>query len=291
MGKGELFSLASAVTWAIAVILFKRSGATMPPFALNLFKNSFAVVLMVPTIVLLGGPRPVISLQDLAVLAGSGFIGIALADTLYFKALNNIGASRTGIVSSLYSPSIIVLSYFFLGERLGAAQMLAFMLVLIGVLLVSYRTVARDVNSDDLRRGVIQAAIAVLLMAVGIVMVKHILEQQPFLWAVEIRLLGGVIGMLLVMLVRGRTRVTINQFRAPHNWPQISMASFLGAYVAIMLWMAGYKYTLASIASVLNETSSIFIMLLAWLVLREPLTRRKLLGLSCTFTGVVLMLR
>ena len=92
------------------------------------------------------------------------------------------------------------------------------------------------------------------------------------------------------MLVRGRTRVTIEQFRAPHDWLQICTASFLGAYLAILFWLAGYKYTLASIASVLNETSSIFIMLLAWLMLRESLTRRKLLGLVCTFAGVVMML-
>jgi drug/metabolite transporter (DMT)-like permease len=290
MGKGEFFSLASAIVWAFSVILFKRSGATMPPFALNLFKNAFAVLLMAPTIMMLGGPMPDIGLQDLAILTGSGFIGIALADTLYFKALNKIGASRTGIVSSIYSPSIIVLSYFVLGERLGALQWLGFTLVLAGVLLVSYRAAARDVHSDDLRRGVALAAMAVLLMAIGIVMVKHILEQQPFLWTVEIRLLGGTIGMLMVMLIRGRTQVTIDQFRAPHNWSQICVGSFLGAYVAIMFWMAGYKYTLASIASVLNETASIFIMLLAWLMLREPLTRRKLLGLTCSFGGVVLML-
>ena len=245
---------------------------------------------MAPTIVLVGGPMPNIGMQDLAILAGSGFIGIALADTLYFKALNNIGASRTGIVSSLYSPSIIVLSYFFLGERLGTLQLSGFALVLAGVLLASYRSANKDIGSAQLRRGVAQAAISVMLMAVGIVMVKNILEQQPLLWTVEIRLLGGLIGMLLMMLIRGRTQATIDLYRAPHNWGQIGLASFLGAYVAIMLWLAGYKYTLASIASVLNETSSIFIMLLAWLLLQEPLTARKLLGLSCTFAGVVLML-
>ena len=98
-----------------------------------------------------------------------------------------------------------------------------------------------------------------------------------------------MLGMLLVMMMGGRTRLTIEQFRQPHDWPQICLASFLGAYLAVMLWLAGYRYTLASIASVLNETSGIFIMLLAWLILREPLTGRKLLGLSLCFAGVVLM--
>jgi drug/metabolite transporter (DMT)-like permease len=50
----------------------------------------------------------------------SGLLGIAVADTWYLKALNMMGASRTGIVSSLFSPFFILLSAVFLGERLAS---------------------------------------------------------------------------------------------------------------------------------------------------------------------------
>ena len=58
----------------------------------------------------------------------------------------------------------------------------------------------------------------------------------------------------------------------------------------MVMWLAGYKYTQASIAAILNETASIFILLLAWLLLREPLGRRGAIGVSLTLGGVVLML-
>jgi drug/metabolite transporter (DMT)-like permease len=58
----------------------------------------------------------------------------------------------------------------------------------------------------------------------------------------------------------------------------------------MILWLAGYKYTLASIAAVLNETASVFILLLAALWLKEPLTRRSVLGVTLTLGGVALML-
>jgi len=55
VGWGEFFALSSALVWALAVILFRRSGETLPAFELNLFKNLFGLVLMIPTILLVDG--------------------------------------------------------------------------------------------------------------------------------------------------------------------------------------------------------------------------------------------
>ena len=67
----------------------------------------------------------------------SGVLGIAVADTLYFRALNTLGAARMGVMGNLYSPFVIVLSFLFLSERLTALQGVGFVLVSAGVLLVS----------------------------------------------------------------------------------------------------------------------------------------------------------
>jgi len=58
----------------------------------------------------------------------------------------------------------------------------------------------------------------------------------------------------------------------------------------MVLWLAGYKYTLASVAAILNETASIFILLLAAIWLKEKLTRRAIIGVGLTLTGVSVML-
>jgi drug/metabolite transporter (DMT)-like permease len=69
-------------------------------------------------------------------------------------------------------------------------------LVLSGVLLVTWRTHRSAVDATDIKRGVMYAAGAVFMMAVGIVMVKEILESRPFLWTVELRLVGGFAGLV-----------------------------------------------------------------------------------------------
>ena len=291
MGWGEFFAISSALVWALAVILFRRSGETLPAFELNLFKNVFGLILLIPTILLVNGfTLPGYSPTELFLVFMSGLLGIAVADTWYLKALNMMGASRTGIVSSLFSPFVIFLSAVFLGERLVSWQWLGFMLVMSGVLLVTWRSHRSVVDTADVKKGAMYGVGAVFMMAAGVVMVKEILETQPFLWTVELRIAGGICGMLVYMLVSARWQSVKRNFSQPQPWGTVMFASFLGSYFALILWLAGYKLIDASVASVLNETNVAFIVFLAWLMLGEQINRRKLAGLGLTIGGVIIMM-
>ena len=140
-----------------------------------------------------------------------------------------------------------------------------------------------------LRRAFLLALLAIVLMAVSIVLVKRVLEAQPLLWVTGLRMLGALVGMALIALWRGETR-----HLAPPTqgmpWGKLVLAAFVGQFLAMVLWLAGYKYTLASVAAILNETASVFILLLAWVWLKEPLTRRALAGVGLTLAGVSCML-
>ncbi len=287
---GEFFSVACAVCWALAVVLFRRSGESLPAFELNLFKNVLAAGLMVPTILLFDGPSlPGYSGPEWLIVIVSGVIGIAIADTWYLRALNLMGASRTGVVGMLFSPFVIVLSMLFLGEQLRPIQYAGFVVVLAGVLLVTWRRHRQEVSVRALRQGAAFGAGSVLLMAIGIVMVKPILETHEFLWTVGVRLVAGALGMLLfVSLARGWSRMLLH-YRSPQPWPTILCASLLGSYISMIFWLAGYKLTQASIASVLNETAAVFIVIFAWLMLGEPLNGRRVSGVVLAFAGVSLI--
>lgn len=288
MGKGELFSLASALAWAFGVILYARLGRRIDPLALNLRKNVVVLLMMVPLLAW-HGLWPQVPPLDVVVAVASGAIGIALADTLYFRALNEIGAGRIGVIGNLFSPFVIGLSYLFLGERLTALQLGGFVLVSAGVVVV--QPPATVAGARRFGRGVAYGALAVLLMAAAIVMVKRVLERNDLFWISTLRLAGGVVLMgALVWWQRRRS----SEGSAPldrRGWALLVAAAFVGQMLSMLLWLAGYKYTSASVAAILNETASAFIVLLAWLFLREPLTRRRLVGVALTLVGVVLMLR
>ena len=290
MGIGEACSIGAALSWAGGVIVYKRLGETLSPLTLNLAKNVLVLGMIAPTVLLVHGPQiPALPASAIALSLVSGVLGIALADTLYFRALNTLGAGRMGIVGNFYSPFVIVLSFVLLGERLNGLQLAGFALVSGGVLIVSSHDPHKRLSRAELRRGAMLGVTAVLLMASAIVMVKRILEVQPLLWIVLLRLIGGVVGMLVLFAWR-REPLPIPGRGIHLRWPLLVLAAFLGQYVSMVLWMAGYKYTEASVAAVLNETASVFIVLLAPLFLREGLDARRLAGVTCTLSGVACML-
>ncbi|HEY6893576.1 MAG TPA: DMT family transporter [Rhodanobacteraceae bacterium] len=291
MGIGEAASIGAALSWAGGVIVYKRLGETLPPLTLNLVKNLIVLAMVVPTVVVVHGPGfPALPGFAVALAIGSGVLGIAVADTLYFKALNTLGAGRMGVVGNFYSPFVIVMSFVLLGERLNALQLLGFALVSGGVFIVSSHDPERKLAPDALRKGALLGVAAVFLMASAIVMIKRVLEGAPLFWIVLLRLCGAIAGMLAIFAVRREAPALGARAKAKLRWPLLVLAAFLGQYVSMVLWMAGYKYTTASVAAVLNETASVFIVLLAALFLHEGLDARRIAGVTCTLTGVACML-
>jgi len=289
MGLGEVYALTCALCWSMAVVLYKKSGDSLSEDGLNLVKNTLGVALLIPTAIYVEKWNiPALSLSQWAVLVASGYFGIAVADTWYFKALRVLGAGRTAIVGSLYSPFVVILSITFLAETLALWQWLGFGLVLMGVFIVTYQRHYESVERNQLVKGVLYAIASVFLTAAGVVVMKPILAEDGFFWIAGLRMLAGVIGMLVYLFSVGRlSGIAIDLKTKKHKWVTIILASVLGTYFAILFWLAGFKYADASVASVLNETSSVMIVLLAWLILKEPLTKNKLLGAAFTFAGVL----
>ena len=291
IGWGEFFALACAFCWALAIIQFRRVDNALPPFELNLFKNLVGFSLVLPTMLVFEGfELAAFSVQEIAVISLSGFLGIAVADTWYLRALSIMGAGRTGIVAGLLSPFVILLSVLFLGESLRGWQLGGFALVMGGILMVTWRQNRREIDAAHLRKGAFYGIGAVFFMAVGIVMVKEMLETRPFMMTAEIRLAGGTAGMLIYMVFRGRVKTVKQNFMKPLPWKLIISASILGSYISMMMWLAGYKLISASEASVLNETANAWIVLLAWLMLGESIGRRKVAGMLLTRAGGIIMI-
>ena len=291
MGLGEFFALAASFCWALSVVLLRRPSFVLPAFELNLFRIVMAFILMVPTVLLLEGWYwPDYSTSELGIVLLSGYVGIAVADTWFLRALHLMGASRTGVVASLLSPFVIFLSILFLGESLRGWQVVGFILVMCGILLVTWRQPRQEIEPEQVRLGLFYGIGSVFLMAVGVVMVKEILETRPCIWTVQLRLLGGLAGMAGYLLLRGKGRTVFRSFSVSLPWLPIIAGSFLGSYLSMILWLAGYKLIPASVASILNETANAWIVLLAWLILGEVLGIRKVSGLVLTMVGVAIML-
>ncbi len=289
MGLGEFLSLLCALLWAFAVIFYKRAGEHFNAYEMNLFKSAFVLVLMIPTVLVLEGTSlPTTNWQQFSVIFFSGFVGIMLADLFYLRALQLIGASLTGITGSLYSPFVVSLSFLYLGEKLQFWQYIGMMIVLVGVLVVGFRKKSL-IGIHPPIKGFVYAVLAVFFTALGIVIIKPVSHELPFFWIILIRSLGGFLSMVLYGVILRKPLSMLHVIQAKGGrW--LIIGTFIGQYLSMMVWVAGYKYTSASIASILNETASIFILLLSWLLLSEKMNKRKIIGVLITISGVALVL-
>ncbi|MBN1774052.1 MAG: DMT family transporter [Deltaproteobacteria bacterium] len=290
--SGELFSLGCAVLWSGATILFRKSGEHVPPVALNLFKDTVALLLFLVTLPLLGVPFAPSDQgwREWLVLLASGAVGIGIADSLFLASLNRLGAGGNAIVSALYAPFAVLASFAYLHEAIGPLLLLATAMMVGAIVLNTWQPRAGGPRPERSRvlSGVSIGTLAMFLMAVAIVYAKPVLDRSDAWWAASVRLLGGVVFLAGQGLVRPRLRSAIVRcFRPSRQWAVTLPAAVLGAYLAMIVWILGMKYTFASTAAVLNQSSTLWTVLLGWLVLHERMNPRKALAMALAFGGSV----
>jgi drug/metabolite transporter (DMT)-like permease len=288
---GESLSLLTALVWAVAMVLFKRSGESVPPFALNLFRVTISSALFLATI-------PFVSLErqltpgDLAALAASGIIGIAISDTLFHRGLNLMGASITGIVDCLYSPFVALFALLMLDESMTTLQWLGMGLVIGAVLLA---TITRSDSAGtrtrpDLLWGIFYGTAAMTTVALGVVLAKPVLAHTNLIWATAIRQFFALTVLLPATLILKDRRAILSVLTWGPHWRFALPATILGSYLALMLWLAGMKYSRAGVAAVLNQTSTIWVLLLAAWFLGERFTKRKVAATILALAGIALVI-
>jgi drug/metabolite transporter (DMT)-like permease len=301
---GQLAALLAALAWAGALVLFKRSGERVPPIALNLFKNAVAIALLgitLPILVALDACYGVLggqyaadvifqySFYDYAVLAVSGIVGIALADTVFFYGLNLIGVGLVSIVDCCYSPSTLLFAWLLLGERLSPYHYLGGSLILAAIFVASSLRTPGGRTGGQILTGILLNMFAVSAMGLAGVLAKPVFSEVPLIPATLIRVVAGSAALIAALpFLPGRSdHWTV--FRPARVWRYAIPAAFLGNYLSMVAWCAGFKYTFASVAAVLNQMSTIFALVLATIFLKEPFGTRKLAAAELALVGVTVV--
>lgn len=293
LDAGELYSVLAALAWAVAVILFRKSGEQVGPVVLNLYKNVVGFLLFLSTLFVLGVPRFVqgVETADWVVLLASGALGIGIADTAFFASLNRLGAGRSAIVDCLYSPFVVLCGSLYLQERPGPAVLGSMALMVAAIFVGTWSPAAAPPGERGagIREGVLLGVLSMLLMAVGIVWAKPVLDRTDPLFATTVRLMGGLAFLGLQILAPRHRRGLQHAFRPGRHQALLLPTAIIGTYLAMFVWIAGMKYAKTSVASVLNQSSNVLVLLLAAAFLREAITPRKLVAIGLAFSGTLLV--
>ena len=286
---GDLYAIGAGFFWSLSVILMRISGLTIPPLPLTLFRSFVAIVGFV--VVLLFTGDPLLPKYDAMIwlrLVASAILGISIADTLFAAALNRLGASLQALADCIYAPSVAVVGFFLFGEGLTAWELIGGALVISGVFVGMVKTKEID-DPRDLIVGTVLAAGAHVIMALGILMVRDVIREGSMIWIAAFRFIVATAGLALFALARGKVDDITMGFRRRDTWKHMIPMGLLGSFLATLLWIAGFKYETPGRAAIYNQMSTVFIILLAWLILKEKMTPRKLAGVALAIAGALLV--
>lgn len=285
---GELASLGTALCWAIGLTLFRRDVREVGARAVNLFKGivgSLAFLLVLG----LGAARSA-PLDAQMWLALSGVVGLALGDTLLFKALGTLGAHRTALLASLGPVLTTVGGWIFLGELLTAARLCGIALAVGGVTAVVWFRRADRPEPEAHLSGITLGVAAAACQAAGVLMAKRGLQDADALVGTTLRLVSATAVLAVVAFLRRDLRTDLGRLLRPAPLRRLVPAALLGTFLGLWLMQVGIRLTEAAVASALHSTTPLFTLPIAVFFLRERAGALSWAGSVLAVAGVILLL-
>ena len=287
---GIFFALSCSFVWGLAVILLRKSGEHLSPFALNLFRVGITSIIFLPALLIFRMELlPGFPAEIYWRLIASGIIGIAISDMFFHKGLNLAGAGISAIASCLYAPFVAAFAFLLIDERLGPLQLVGMALVVGAVLMTTSVDPPPGSSHRNVLFGILWGVLAMATVALGIVIAKPALIATPVLWATTVRQVASLAVLLPIALISPHRRSYLAAFRPSRTWRFTFTGTLLGSCLALLLWIAGMKYAQVGRASILNQTSTIWVLIFATLFLKEPFGRRKIFATGLALSGILLV--
>ncbi len=129
---GETAAVATSFIWAVTALIWSRIGGRVRPLKVILVTGLTAVVVLLVTALLTGGPVR-LNWNTAALFFISGTIGIGIGDTCYLQAVNRLGPTRALLLMMTAPVFTTLLGVLFLSEVPGPQRVFGVVVTLTGI--------------------------------------------------------------------------------------------------------------------------------------------------------------
>jgi drug/metabolite transporter (DMT)-like permease len=291
------YALGAAFFYAWSVTCARRSSAHHGPDLANLGRLLIAVI-VIGLFVAFSDRHPFCAGWEWLILGG--VLGLGIGDIALFHALPRIGVGLTMLLTQcLAAPFALILEYEALGHSPNGAQMLAALVILIGVGVALGAPAEGD--PADRRTGVWLGVLSALGQACGAVSTpltveacKQAGETIPDGFAQAfVRLLGGLPVVLLFLLWASRKEGLFAKIRRPYAFASAPWWMLMNGIAGPALGVACYQWALtqhpaALVLSVVALTPLIGLVM-QWAIEGQRPSWRLWLGGAIGIIGVILL--
>jgi len=293
---GEIAALLTAVFWTITSMSFESAGKKVGSLSVNLIRLLMAfLVYGVVNYFRRGLFLPLDAGSERWLwLALSGLVGFVIGDLFLFQAYVVIGARISMLIMALTPPITAFAGWLILGEMLSPMNWVGMVVTLTGIAIVILKREKEDPTSSQRRKISTNYSLAGILLAfggavgqgVGLVLSKKGMGQYDAFAASHIRVITGVIGFALILLITKRYR---NLWKALHHKPamnRIALGSLFGPFLGVSFSLLAVQHTQAGIAATIMSIVPVLIIAPAILIFHERVNWKEVIGAVITVSGV-----
>lgn len=295
---GEIAALLTAVFWTITSMAFESAGRKVGSLAVNLIRLVIAFfIFSVYTQVTRGMWFPFDAGADRWMwLMASGLVGFVVGDLLLFQAFVVIGARISMLIMAMTPPFTAFISWLMLGEVLSLMNWFGMVVTLIGISMVVLKRENRALNGGAVIRrrlttsyslkGIVLALGGALGQATGLVLSKKGMGDYNAFAASQIRVLTGIAGFAVLLLVLRRYHRVWAAVRNTEAMKRITLGSFFGPFLGVSFSLLAIQHTKAGIAATLMAIVPVLIIPPAVLIFKERVNWKEITGAVITVLGV-----
>jgi drug/metabolite transporter (DMT)-like permease len=295
---GEIAALLTAVFWTVTSMSFESAGKKVGSLSVNLIRLMIAFLIFgVVNYFRRGLFLPLdAGTERWMWLILSGLVGFVMGDLFLFQAYVVIGARISMLIMALAPPVTAFVSWLILGESLSPMNWVGMIVTLTGIAIVILKREKKELDSTSWRKittnynltGIFLAFGGAVGQAVGLVLSKKGMGQYDAFAASHIRVITGIIGFTVIILV---TRRAGNVWKALHHvsaMKRIALGSLFGPFLGVSFSLLAVQHTEAGIAATLMSIVPVLIIVPAILIFHEKVNWKETIGALITVCGIAL---
>lgn len=231
-------------------------------------------------------PPAEVTARDWAQLALLGFTGYYLASWLDFLGLQYVSAGLERLILFLYPTMVVLLSGWFLHERIRGRHVIALLLSYGGIGVVFLDQMRIGGNRDDVALGgalVFASAFIYSLYLIGSSKLIHRFGAVRFTaWAMLVSTLAAVAQFLAT-----HRMAALELPLAVYGWSLVM--AIVATVVPALLMSEGLRRVGANHAALVGSVGPVVTLFLGWVFLGERMSALQMVGATLVLTGVLLV--
>ena len=214
------------------------------------------------------------------------FLGLLLVAGIiaYREGLSVSNAAIVGTIGNAFTMVAAILSIVVFQERISIQQFIAIVLIFIGLFLTT--VAAKELTGGKIRleKGILLGFFAMIVWGIYFTFIKIPIREIGWFWPNYFSLL--TFPLIYVAMKVQKIRLVSPMHR---NVLMIFIISIILVRMAELSFNAGIQKGYTAIVASIAGASPVLFILLAFIFLRDPITKQQVVGIVTTLIGIILL--